>query len=315
MEGKEREDHNGYGRQFWNGQPYPRPLTMLTPRAVWRRRAAIYAALDRPGIRWLLARMGTVAARRETSDDVAIVYRGAWFYRIDEAYTPVGRRFVYRHGNKIREAYAQQLAAIGDIWLHSYSPEPGDMIVDVGAGVGAETAIFSAAVGSEGRVLAIEAHPATFAVLAANVRVNRMRNVSLAQYAVADTSRAMYIDDRELDDRNTTSPEWEPGRLRAPVEGLPLDEILRRFSIDRVDFLKMNIEGAESKALEGLDESIERVRHVCIACHDWLARYRDDDRFRTRERVESFLRERGFAVSARDDDPREYVRDHVHGVR
>lgn len=283
--------------------------------AIWESRAKVYAAVDRPGGRWLLARLATAAARRETSDDVAIVYVDAWLYRLGNVYAPAGRRFTYRHGYEIRELHESQAAAARDIWFHAYEPEPGDVIVDVGAGFGTETAVFSKAVGAEGRVLAIEAHPGTFAVLAATVRANRMSNVSLAHCAVVDSKRPVFVEDRDLEDRNTTSTEWEPGRLRRPVEGLSLDEICQRFGIERIDFLKLNIEGAEVAALEGAHQIIDRVRYACIACHDWLARYRGDDRFRTRESIETLLRERGFSVSARDDDPREYLRDHVHAVR
>jgi hypothetical protein len=46
---------------------------------------------------------------------------------------------------------------------------------------------------------------------------------------------------------------------------------------------------------------------ICIACHGGAES--------TREPVIAFLEEAGFEVSTRDDDPRGYVRDHVHGAR
>lgn len=173
--------------------------------------------------------------------------------------------------------------------------------------------MLSEAVGPEGRVLSIEAHPATFRILRGQVRANGLENVLLSPLAVTDVERDVFIEDRQRHERNTVHGEWAPGLRREPVRGLPLDEICRRFGVDRVDFLKMNIEGAESAALEGMRETIGRTQHVCIACHDFLGA--EGERYRTREQVVAFLGEHGFRVETRGDDERPWVRDHVHAVR
>jgi hypothetical protein len=76
----------------------------------------------------------------------------------------------------------------------------------------------------------------------------------------------------------------------------------------------MNIEGAERFALQGMEQSLKRVRSICVACHDFRAERGDGEHFRTREFVEQFLSERGFRLTWRKDDPRPSVRDHVFGV-
>lgn len=280
---------------------------------IWGARASFYAALDRPGMRWLLARLATAAAKRESTADVAIVYRGAWLYRRESEFIPAGRRFVYKHGNEIAGAPSDLRDAVRDLWLHVYTPASDDVIVDVGAGVGKETYVFAQAVGPGGRVLAVEAHPQTFRVLSAVVRANRLSNVLLSDAAVTDQARDLYIEDRELDDRNTVGDVWSPGRLRNPVQGVPLDELVSRFGLGRIDFLKMNIEGAERAAIRGMSEAIRRTRTVCISCHDWLASGRDET-FRTRALVEAFLQDNGFSLVSRDDS-RGFVRDQVNAVR
>jgi FkbM family methyltransferase len=276
-------------------------------RRIWGARARVYGALDRPGGRWLLAALATFLARRETKDKVAIVYPGAWFAQLDGvAVAATGStRFVFRHGREIREAYEWQLQDVHDTWLFRYEPQPGDVIVDVGAGIGSETFVFSRAVGPDGRVLAIEPHPQTFRVLHAQVVANKLANVELAQVAVTATPGPVYIEDRERHERNTISSEWTEGRREDPVDGVPLDELGKRHGLERIDFLKMNIEGAEAAALDGMSEVIGVTRHVCIACHDFLG-------LPTRDRVTSFLRDRGFTVETRDTDERAFIRDHVH---
>jgi FkbM family methyltransferase len=283
---------------------------MSLARRIWGARTRMYRALDRPGGRAALGRMATILARRETDDDVAVVYRGAWFAKLDgTAIAASGSKtFVYRHGHEIRSTYEWQLQDVRDTWLYRYEPQPGDVIVDVGAGVGSETFVFSRAVGEGGRVVAIEPHPETFRILQAQVGANKLANVELEQVAVTAAPGPVYIEDRERHERNTISGDWTEGRREDPVEGVPLDDLRKRHGLERIDFLKMNIEGAEAAALEGMSETIGVTRHVCIACHDFLG-------LPTRERVASFLRDRGFTVETRDTDEREFVRDHVHASR
>ena len=62
------------------------------------------------------------------------------------------------------------------------------------------------------------ASPRTFQVLERLCRRNRLMNVTLVNCAIADAPGAVFIDDHDLDEANTTSPQWGPGRRREPVE-------------------------------------------------------------------------------------------------
>ena len=70
--------------------------------------------------------------------------------------------------------------------MYQYVPREGDTIVDVGAGTGWETLLFSRTVGMSGRVISIEAHPRVFRCLSKMRAANRLENVTLVQAAVAD---------------------------------------------------------------------------------------------------------------------------------
>ena len=99
------------------------------------------------------------------------------------------------------------------------------------------------------------------------------------------------------------------------MTGLPFDTLAERFGIGRIDFLKMNIEGAERMALPGCVQALERARAVCVAAHDFRAARGEGDHFRTFDEVCEVLRRAGFRLVLRKDDPRYYVPYHVHGVR
>ena len=53
-----------------------------------------------------------------------------------------------------------------DLLVYGYTPQPGDAVIAVGAGIGRETLLFSQLVGDRGRVVALEAHPRTYLRLA-----------------------------------------------------------------------------------------------------------------------------------------------------
>jgi hypothetical protein len=93
-----------------------------------------------------------------------------------------------------------------------------------------------------------------------------------------------------------------------------LDDVADDLGITKVDFLKMNIEGAERMALEGMERLIGSTRHVCVACHDFVAEQGGPGRMRTKAFVRDFLCDRGFSLTSREDAPDPWTRDYLYGV-
>ena len=83
--------------------------------------------------------------------------------------------------------------------------------------------------------------------------------------------------------------------------------------LSRVDFLKMNIEGAERFALSGMGEMLRKTKNVCIACHDFLADEGGPDELRTKADVIAFLKQNGFVVSLRESEG-DFLRNYVYGL-
>lgn len=278
-------------------------------------RRKLVHALDRPGARGVLALMATQYARSKTNADVRIFYDDGWIHRVGTDYVPDSARFDY-YGDNIASWESDCRTTrenIRDFWFHLYTPSAGDVIVDIGAGIGTETPTFSKAVGPGGTVLAVEAHPVTFRRLQTVCKYAGLANVVARQKAIVDGRRAVYIDDGPQDESNAISLDRRPGQWKGAVPGVSLDELCSQEGIDHIDFLKMNIEGAERLAIKGMANMAGNTRCVCIACHDH--RGGQGDEFRTKDEVIDFLRAYGFEVSTRDRDRREFVRGHVHGVR
>lgn len=203
------------------------------------------------------------------------------------------------------------VARVRDEFAYDYSPQAGDVVVDVGAGIGSETLTFAPAVGPEGRVVAIEAHPRTAACLSRNVRVNGLENVDVLELAVADADATLVLGD---DDQHLGNSVVRAGRRGVEVPARRLDDVLRDADVSQVALLKMNIEGAEVRALDGAARTLAATDHVVIACHDFLAAGDGDPQMRTKEAVRARLVEAGFAVRDREDD-RPWVADTLYGRR
>ncbi len=264
--------------------------------------------LDRPGLRNALARLGTLYARR-FSPDAEIMHNGElWLHKSNGYWLPDGTRFEYTKDTLADDVSGRSFRDVADIWFFAYEPKAGDTIIDVGAGQGEDLLPMAKAVGLTGRVVAIEAHPNSFKWLAAMVKHNHLAQVQTINAAVMDVACEVKIEDTDTWVGNRIS---EDGAFS--VRGVTLDDLCADFP--RIDFLKMNIEGAERLAIRGARETMRRVVNVCIACHDFRSRRGDVGDFETREEVIDFLHANGFSTRTRADDPRDYVRDYVYGYK
>jgi len=279
-------------------------------------RRALIRALDRRGGRAILAAAATRLARKATGADVAVWYDGLWMHRAGTYVFPDSRAFDYHSGSFAGwPGQAEQWRAdAADYWYHVYKPARGHTIVDVGAGRGEDVFAFASSVGPEGRVVAVEANPESFALLDRFCDLNGLTNVRRLHFAVTDRPGTVQIE---------TGGRWEfqsifsgaKGSPTVPVPGITLDGLCEMLDLSGIDFLKMNIEGAERPALDGMTRTIERLRYACIACHDFRAEQGDGEEYRTAGIVTDFLRGHGLTVARRENDSRPWARDHVHAFR
>jgi FkbM family methyltransferase len=244
--------------------------------------------------------------------DVQIGYDEAWHHRIGSYFVPDGPRFEYYEPTVL--SWKNEIAAYfedaADCWFTYYGPRAGDTIVDVGAGRGEHVLPFSSKVGPTGKVLAIEAHPETYAYLRRFCKLNQLGNVLPIHTALMDTPGKVQIQSVEWYSNTVQS-----GGSGTEVEATTLDQLCESLHIERIDFLKMNIEGAERGALLGAKECIRRVQQICVCCHDFRADRGHGEQYRTRDFTVDFLKSHGFSLSFRNSDPRDFVRDHIYGAR
>ena len=129
-------------------------------------------------------------------------------------------------------------------FLREHAPR-GGTFVDVGANVGTYAVALAKHVGETGRVIAIEPHPVSSARLAFNARASQLNNLSLVVAAAGDTEGELMI---ETDGGNLgASHISETGGTKVAAHRLLT--ILRDNRIERVDALKIDVEGYEDRVL------------------------------------------------------------------
>lgn len=194
----------------------------------------------------------------------------------------------------------------------AYRPGRGDVVIDVGAGLGEESFLFSRWVGDAGKVFSIEANPATYLALRRLVTLNNLRNTKTELLAISDHNGTIFIeDDDDLFLQNTIATSKDEAKKMTEVSCCTLDEFFIKNSISRVDFLRVNIEGAEQLLTQGMSACIGKIKHVSISCHD----FREGLEFyKTREKVLQFLKANNFSVTFQKTG--DAVRDnYLYGTR
>ncbi len=206
---------------------------------------------------------------------------------LDQAVTRHGRVMFFRNDSG---AVSRSLREYGE-WAENELSfmrrfvSPGGTIVDVGAYIGTHTLVFANYVGATGEVIAIEAQPASYKVLSANIAANNLRKVTayhaiasneigdfaipvlnlerIASFGSASLHATLLHEGNEIVSRPETSSQ-------VVVRSLTLDSL----DLPRCDLVKIDVEGVEDLVIEGGFKTIRRYTPViyceCNSVEDGL---------------------------------------------
>ena len=143
--------------------------------------------------------------------------------------------------------------------------DSGDVVLDVGANIGAYTLLF-ARCASRGRVVAFEPAPTAFARLSENVGRNRLEaRVRLVNKAVGDEAGSLRF---SIGDKSSTHhvavDRDNPPEKTMEVLCTTLSDEATLQSIDRCDFIKIDVEGYEECVIVGGQAFIQRTSPKAI---------------------------------------------------
>jgi FkbM family methyltransferase len=155
--------------------------------------------------------------------------------------------------------------------IEHFTPKQGDIVVDIGAHMGRYTIISSKRVGTNGKVVAIEAHPGNFEMLNRNIKLNQLTNVIPLNYAVysKETKVKLYLPEQEsgytiyntiMSDRAGTEDKF------VEVNANTVDYLLKLNQIreEQVNWIKVDVEGAEFEVLKGATNVLSKSRDIAL---------------------------------------------------
>jgi FkbM family methyltransferase len=153
--------------------------------------------------------------------------------------------------------------------IEHFTPKQGDIVVDIGAHMGRYTIISSKRVGTNGKVIALEAHPGNFEMLNRNIELNQLTNVIPLNYAVysKETKIKLYLPEEEsgytiyntiMSNRAGTEDKF------VEVNANTLDSLLQLKGITDVNWVKIDVEGAEFEVLKGATNVLSKSKDIAL---------------------------------------------------
>ena len=155
-----------------------------------------------------------------------------------------------------------------------FGMRPGDCIVDVGANIGVFTVKAAKLVGPSGSVIAIEPSKKNYAFLVANIALNGYRNILTGNWAASDEKgeALLFLDGvgwRSSLFQDKGAWPWKP-RATERTKMDTLDSLMDSCRVQKLDILKIDVEGAEFRVLKGGATLINRFRpRIVLEWHPW----------------------------------------------
>jgi len=143
---------------------------------------------------------------------------------------------------------------------HAIEVVAGETVIDAGGCYGDTALYFAHKVGTNGRVFSFEFMPNNISIFQKNLALNPelKSRVKIVPHPVWSTSAlTLFVEGVGPASRITSTPK---STSSTQVETLSIDELANRECLERIDFIKMDIEGAELEALMGAETVIRRDR-------------------------------------------------------
>ncbi|MDQ0418353.1 FkbM family methyltransferase [Croceifilum oryzae] len=240
--------------RIWGGK---RVKSVLNDSAYWRRRSLILG-LSQPN---------------------DVIYNNHWalpLYDLSKMGYPIS---LYSMNVVISNTFMEkQYEYVGS--NHRIKAQAGDVVIDAGGCWGDTALYFAHEVGEDGQVYSFEFIPSNINTMKKNLDLNpHLRDrVTIIEQPVWNTSDQLcyYLDNGPASTVSNTKIEGGTGETVT----LSIDDLVIRNDIKKVDFIKMDVECAEMKALQGAVKAITKFKPtLAIAVYHHMADFGDICRF------------------------------------
>jgi len=139
------------------------------------------------------------------------------------------------------------------VWKY-LKPKSGEVFVDLGAHIGKYALQVARIVGNEGLVIAVEPHPENWQALLKACSLNELGNIVALNVAAFDRDCKLKLFIGDSSGRHSAKENRGLGYVE--VEARAVDNIIEELNVKRVNWLKIDVEGAELEVLKGLQNTL-----------------------------------------------------------
>lgn len=179
--------------------------------------------------------------------------------------------------------------------------QPSDVVYDIGANIGMYACFVATQLDSkDGHLVAVEPHPSNVQRLEENLRNNATCDFSVLESALGDEEgEVKLVDEGDIPGVGTHQIN-QSGDIK--VEQRSVDSLVSDSEIPPPDVVKIDVEGAEARVLEGFGDVLDTVRVLFCEIHPEMMEDFGDDP----ESLESVLTDAGFSTINRLERGGEY---------
>lgn len=155
-----------------------------------------------------------------------------------------------------------------EINLFKKTIKEGWTVLDIGANIGYPSLLLSKLVGKSGKVIAFEPDKNNIKILKKNIKANNIQNIKVVPMAVSDHTGAgtLFISDSHSGDHRIYNPSDEERKTRN-IKTISLDDYFK--SDNKIDFIQMDIEGAEGLVFKGMKKLLKKNKRISILLEFW----------------------------------------------
>ena len=154
--------------------------------------------------------------------------------------------------------------------IENFQPKSEGIVVDVGAHYGRYTLIAAKRIGPKGKVIAIEADPKNFDMLNKNIKLNKLEHIITLNYAASSNKSKVKLSIPEKKSGHTIYSSIISSRASTvkfiEVNANTLDNLLHEngISIEEVNWIKIDVEGAELEVLKGATSVLSKSKEIAL---------------------------------------------------
>ncbi len=201
-------------------------------------------------------------------------------------FTCKGKKYRIRAGTKDRDILAE--IALGN----EYFTDKMDLADAIVFDVGAQAGIFSVFVSDKAKkVFSFEPVPENFSLLKENIELNNIKNVKAFNVALAGKKgkEKIYLNENNSGGHSV----YGKGKF-VEVNSTTIEGAMKENNIEKIDLLKMDIEGAEYKIFYSMkDETLKKIQRIAMECHEI------DKNKNNPKSLVAFFEKKGFKVKQR----------------